>query len=156
MAQTTRGFPKEGSLASTTMENRDVAITQEDLQAFWKTQSYTCLMRRIWEDTWNLKRAILKSAKLPTALQGIEIDTDFTLLCRQFLLSQEVYQAHCQSLLDNPRSYMDGFHPLDLEMMIRENVKMRNVPVRVMLHLQIISKILVRMMVITIIEMVLI
>ena len=30
----------------------------------------------------------------------------------------------CESLIDNPRSYMDGIHYLDQDMMVRENTAM--------------------------------
>jgi len=37
---------------------------------------------------------------------------------------ETIWGRSCQSLLDNPQSYMEGIHPLDLEMMTRENAAM--------------------------------
>lgn len=37
---------------------------------------------------------------------------------------EKMWGRSCQSLLDNPQSYMEGIHPLDLEMMNRANVSM--------------------------------
>ena len=37
---------------------------------------------------------------------------------------EKLWGRTCQSLLDNPNSYMDGIHPLDRERMVRENVVM--------------------------------
>ena len=34
---------------------------------------------------------------------------------------EQMWGRSCQSLIDNPSSYMEGVHPLDQEMMIREN-----------------------------------
>jgi len=37
---------------------------------------------------------------------------------------EKMWGLSCQSLIDNPQSYMEGVHPLDQEMMQRENVAM--------------------------------
>ncbi len=37
---------------------------------------------------------------------------------------ETLWGRSCQSLLDNPQSYMEGIHPLDQEMMVRENAAM--------------------------------
>ena len=37
---------------------------------------------------------------------------------------EKMWGRSCQSLIDNPRSYMEGVHPLDQEMMRRENAAM--------------------------------
>ena len=37
---------------------------------------------------------------------------------------EKIWGRSCQSLIDNPQSYMEGIHPLDQEMMIRENAAM--------------------------------
>jgi PAS domain S-box-containing protein len=37
---------------------------------------------------------------------------------------EEMWGRTCQSLIENPYSYMDGIHPLDMEMMVRENTTM--------------------------------
>ena len=37
---------------------------------------------------------------------------------------EKLWGRSCQSLLDNPHAYMEGIHPLDQEMMIRENSAM--------------------------------
>ncbi len=37
---------------------------------------------------------------------------------------ESMWGRSCQSLLDNPQSYMEGIHPLDKEMMVRENAAM--------------------------------
>jgi two-component system, cell cycle sensor histidine kinase and response regulator CckA len=37
---------------------------------------------------------------------------------------QRIWGRSCASLMDNPHSYLDGIHPLDKEMMLRENRRM--------------------------------
>jgi PAS domain S-box-containing protein len=37
---------------------------------------------------------------------------------------EQMWGRSCQSLIDNPQSYMEGIHPLDREAMVRENANM--------------------------------
>lgn len=102
------------SLTSTTLEAMTSIANQLTLgiERKWNDEALQESERRIRELTEHVDQVLwtidVKESKVLYVSPGYE----------------KMWGRSCQSLLDNPRSYMEGVHPLDLEMMNRATAAM--------------------------------